>query len=96
MISWSRLESRSPKSRKTWAEPRMRCDNALIASGTGGAGRPMRELTDRHRRAEFDKLLADLASDERQRVARRVKQYELDRHLRREVDFPERNGRIDR
>ena len=51
----------------------------------------MREFTDRHRRAEFDSLLEDLKSEERLRVRRRVKQYELDRHLRWELDHPERN-----
>lgn len=50
----------------------------------------MRELTD-HRRAAFDSFLVDLTSEERLRVRRRVKQYERDRHLRRELDFPERN-----
>ena len=56
----------------------------------------MRELTDRHRRAEFDSLLADLTSKERLRVRQRVRDYERDRDLRYWYDFPERNGRIDR
>ena len=36
-------------------------------------------------------MLRALASDERQRVARKVRELELDRHARRDADYPERN-----